>query len=55
MKTKLNLTIDNREVTIEQDCGETLDNLMQDVIIPALLAQGFAEQTINHYLEGEPS
>ena len=50
---KMTFTDLNGTYTIERECGETLDDVFEELVIPTLLAAGYHRDTINRYLNGE--
>lgn len=51
---KITLTDDNGTYSIEpKECGESLDQIMENLVIPVLKAAGFQQGSIDRYLNGE--
>jgi hypothetical protein len=51
MKTTINIKNEHTECTITVDkIHMTTEDMLEDLIVPALLALGFSKENIDHYL-----
>jgi hypothetical protein len=49
-RMRMTFTDYNGSYTIERECGETIDSVMEELIIPVLLAAGYSRATVEAYL-----
>ena len=53
VRMRMSFTDYNGSYSVECQCGETLDDVIQQLVVPVLLAAGYHRDSIDEYMEGK--